>query len=150
MEGASFSDSGIFDFWTKTAIFVPFTPAQVRIYKRGSYLKLPFQRASAARELVHAAPVSRRSGEEFEEINSYIITLREERNLPMNRYQELLDLIQTFQKDFEKFYVKGNKSAGTRVRKHMAALKRKAQEVRNEVQEIKQKMAGEEGEKPQA
>ena len=39
----------------------------------------------------------------------------------MNRYQELLDLIQTFQKDFEKFYVKGNKSAGTRVRKHMAA-----------------------------
>jgi len=28
----------------------------------------------------------------------------------MNRYQELLDLIQTFQKDFEKFYQKGNKS----------------------------------------
>jgi len=57
----------------------------------------------------------------------------------MNRYQELLDLIQTFQKDFEKFYVKGNKSAGTRVRKHMAALKRKAQEIRNEVQELKKK-----------
>lgn len=62
----------------------------------------------------------------------------------MNRYQELLDLIQTFQKDFEKFYIKGNKSAGTRVRKHMAALKRKAQEIRNEVQEVKAKMAGEE------
>lgn len=57
----------------------------------------------------------------------------------MNRYQELLDLIQTFQKDFEKFYLKGNKSAGTRVRKHMAALKRKAQEIRNEVQELKKK-----------
>lgn len=55
----------------------------------------------------------------------------------MNRYQELLDLIQTFQKDFEKFYEKHNKSAGTRVRKNMAALKRKAQEIRNEVQEIK-------------
>ncbi len=68
----------------------------------------------------------------------------------MNRYQELLDLIQTFQKDFEKFYVKGNKSAGTRVRKHMASLKRKAQEVRNEVQEIKQKMAGEEQANPPA
>lgn len=68
----------------------------------------------------------------------------------MNRYQELLDLIQTFQKDFEKFYVRGNKSAGTRVRKHMAALKRKAQEVRNEVQEIKQKITGEEGGTPQA
>jgi hypothetical protein len=63
----------------------------------------------------------------------------------MNRYQELLDLIQTFQKDFEKFYLKGNKSAGTRVRKHMAALKRKAQEIRNEVQEIKKKPAEEGG-----
>jgi len=62
----------------------------------------------------------------------------------MNRHQELLDLIQTFQKDFEKFYSKGNKSAGTRVRKHMAALKRKAQEIRNEVQGIKAKMADDE------
>jgi len=61
----------------------------------------------------------------------------------MNRYQELLDLIQTFQKDFEKFYLKGNKSAGTRVRKHMAALKRKAQEIRNEVQELKKKVSEE-------
>ncbi len=58
----------------------------------------------------------------------------------MNRYQELLDLIQTFQKDFEKFYEKKNKSAGTRVRKHMATLKRKAQEIRNEVQEVKRSM----------
>ncbi|MBM4160091.1 MAG: histone H1 [Ignavibacteria bacterium] len=66
----------------------------------------------------------------------------------MNRYQELLDLIQTFQKDFEKFYVKGNKSAGTRVRKHMAALKRKAQEIRNEIQEIKKKEKGEGGPEP--
>ena len=55
----------------------------------------------------------------------------------MNRYQELLDLIQTFQKDFEKFYVKGNKSAGTRVRKSMNELKKKAQEIRKEVQDIK-------------
>ncbi|MBI4418727.1 MAG: histone H1 [Ignavibacteriales bacterium] len=58
----------------------------------------------------------------------------------MSRYQELLDLVQTFEKDFEKFYEKRNKSAGTRVRKHMAALKRKAQEIRNEVQEIKRTM----------
>ncbi len=61
----------------------------------------------------------------------------------MNRFQELVDLVQTFQKDFEKFYVKGNKSAGVRVRKHMATLKRKAQEIRNEVQEIKAKMTDE-------
>ncbi len=61
----------------------------------------------------------------------------------MDRYQELLDLIATFKTDFEKFYVKGNKSAGVRVRKHMAQLKRKAQEIRNEIQELKAKMSGE-------
>ncbi len=61
----------------------------------------------------------------------------------MNRHKELLDLIETFRKDFEKFYDRKNKSAGTRVRKHMATLKRKAQEIRNEVQEIKQQMADE-------
>ena len=45
----------------------------------------------------------------------------------MNRLQELRDLLATFEKDFIKFYEKGNKSAGTRVRKHMNDLKRKAQ-----------------------
>ena len=55
----------------------------------------------------------------------------------MNRLQELRDLLVTFEKDFIKFYEKGNKSAGTRVRKHMNDLKRKAQEIRKEVQEIK-------------
>ncbi len=55
----------------------------------------------------------------------------------MSKYQELVELVQTFQKDFEKFYDKHNKSAGTRVRKHMASLKRKAQEIRNDVQSIK-------------
>jgi len=70
----------------------------------------------------------------------------------MNRFQELVDMVQSFQKDFEKFYLKGNKSAGVRVRKHMAALKRKAQEVRNEVQEVKAKMTdgGSEGDSPSA
>jgi phosphoglycerate-specific signal transduction histidine kinase len=55
----------------------------------------------------------------------------------MNRLQELQDLIATFEKDFVKFYEKGNKSAGTRVRKHMNELKRKAQDIRKEVQERK-------------
>jgi hypothetical protein len=57
----------------------------------------------------------------------------------MNRLQELRDLLNTFEKDFVKFYEKGNKSAGTRVRKHMNELKRKAQEIRKEIQEIKGK-----------
>lgn len=55
----------------------------------------------------------------------------------MNRFNELVELVQSFEKDFEKFFVKGNKSAGTRVRKHMNELKRKAQEIRNEIQAIK-------------
>jgi len=62
----------------------------------------------------------------------------------MDRFQELIDLVQTFKPDFDKFYIKGNKSAGVRLRKHMATLKRKAQEVRNEVQEVKAKMTEEE------
>lgn len=61
----------------------------------------------------------------------------------MNRLQELLELVQSFEKDFDKFYVKGNKSAGTRVRKAMADLKRKAQEIRNEVQAVKKGAAAE-------
>lgn len=55
----------------------------------------------------------------------------------MDRLQELKDLVASFEKDFSKFYDKGNKSAGTRVRKHMNELKRKAQEIRKEVQERK-------------
>ena len=55
----------------------------------------------------------------------------------MSRIQELRDLIDTFEKDFVKFYDKGNKSAGTRVRKLMNELKKKAQEIRKEVQDIK-------------
>jgi hypothetical protein len=66
----------------------------------------------------------------------------------MNRLQELRDLLNTFEKDFVKFYEKGNKSAGTRVRKHMNELKRKAQDIRREVQEIKGKST-EGGETPE-
>lgn len=55
----------------------------------------------------------------------------------MNRLQDLRALLDTFEKDFVKFYEKGNKSAGTRVRKHMNDLKRKAQEIRKEIQQIK-------------
>lgn len=63
----------------------------------------------------------------------------------MSRIQELKDLIDTFEKDFVKFYEKGNKSAGTRVRKAMNELKRKAQDIRKEVQEIKAQAGGTEG-----
>lgn len=57
----------------------------------------------------------------------------------MSRFSELRELLTGFEKDFIKFYDKGNKSAGTRVRKEMNELKRKAQEIRKEIQEIKMK-----------
>tara|TARA_R110002110_G_scaffold135893_1_gene320262 strand:+ start:135 stop:317 length:183 start_codon:yes stop_codon:yes gene_type:complete len=40
------------------------------------------------------------------------------------------------QEEMDKF-INGNKSAGTRVRKHMQSIKGAAQNVRTEVQEIK-------------
>ena len=55
----------------------------------------------------------------------------------MSRFSELRELLDSFEKDFVKFYEKGNKSAGTRVRKDMNELKRKAQDIRKEVQEMK-------------
>jgi len=55
----------------------------------------------------------------------------------MNRYEELEALLESLKEDFQKFYEGGNKAAGTRVRKGMLELKDKAQEIRKEVQEIK-------------
>jgi hypothetical protein len=68
----------------------------------------------------------------------------------MDRYEELLAIVATFKTDFDKFYLKQNKSAGVRLRKHMAALKHKAQEIRNEVQDIKSKLSDEESTTPPA
>lgn len=40
--------------------------------------------------------------------------------------------------DFEKFFVRSNKTAGTRIRRVMQELKKLSQEVRNDVQEYKE------------
>jgi 3-phosphoglycerate kinase len=42
--------------------------------------------------------------------------------------------------DFEKFFVRGNKTAGTRIRKMMQEIKKLSQEIRNDVQEYKDKI----------
>ena len=42
--------------------------------------------------------------------------------------------------DFEKFFIKGNRTAGTRIRKVMQEIKRISQEVRNDVQDYKDKI----------
>jgi hypothetical protein len=58
----------------------------------------------------------------------------------MERFEQLKSLVVGLQDDFEKFYGKGNKAAGTRIRKGMQELKNLAQEIRAEVQS--QKNAG--------
>jgi len=56
---------------------------------------------------------------------------------PVARYAELQQLVAGMASDFEKFYKDGNKAAGTRVRLAMQELKTFAQNVRTEVQSIK-------------
>jgi len=57
----------------------------------------------------------------------------------MSRFSEIKDLVMALEADFEKFYEKSNSAAGTRVRKGMQDLKNIAQEIRKEVQDIKNK-----------
>lgn len=59
----------------------------------------------------------------------------------MKRYEQLKDLIASLETDFIKFYEKHNMTAGTRLRKGMQDLKALAQEIRVEVQEVKNKEA---------
>lgn len=55
----------------------------------------------------------------------------------MEKFNSIKSLLESVEKDAESFYTKGNKSAGTRLRGAMQTLKQMAQEVRAEVQEIK-------------
>lgn len=55
----------------------------------------------------------------------------------MERFAQVKDLLNSVEGDFEKFYEKDNKAAGTRVRKAMQDLKNLAQEIRIEVQNKK-------------
>ncbi len=57
----------------------------------------------------------------------------------MKRFDELRDLVMSLEGDFQKFYDKSNQAAGTRVRKGMQDLKNLAQDIRVEVQDIKNK-----------
>ena len=55
----------------------------------------------------------------------------------MKRFEELRTMLTNLEEDFSKFYDKSNQAAGTRVRKGMQELKNLAQEIRSEVQDIK-------------
>lgn len=51
----------------------------------------------------------------------------------MSHYNKLSDLVASMEADFQKFYEKGNKAAGTRIRKGMQDLKNMAQDIRKDV-----------------
>ena len=55
----------------------------------------------------------------------------------MSQFGDLKDFVDGLEEDFSKFYDKGNKAAGTRVRKAMQELKARAQALRLDVQEKK-------------
>jgi hypothetical protein len=57
----------------------------------------------------------------------------------MEQFEKLKNSVLELEKDFTKFYEKGNKNAGTRIRKAMQEFKGLAQEIRVEVQNIKNK-----------
>ena len=55
----------------------------------------------------------------------------------METLEKIKALLESVQPDVDKFFSKGNSSAGTRVRQAMQDLKKLAQDLRIEVQESK-------------
>ncbi|MGK7393706.1 MAG: histone H1 [Candidatus Cyclobacteriaceae bacterium M3_2C_046] len=57
----------------------------------------------------------------------------------MKKFNDIKELINSAEGDADKFYTKGNKAAGTRLRKTMLEIKDLAHEIRKEVTDIKNK-----------
>lgn len=55
----------------------------------------------------------------------------------MNLYEEIIELVNFMKEDVTKFYEKGNKQAGKRARQSLQDLKVLCQEMRVEIQDIK-------------
>ncbi len=55
----------------------------------------------------------------------------------MGRHGQLKEIVEGLEADFSAFYDKSNKAAGTRIRKAMQDLKNLAQDIRVEVQKMK-------------
>jgi len=53
------------------------------------------------------------------------------------KFQDLIEFIKSLEPDVEKFYTKGQSAAGTRLRKGLSDLKKKAQDLRNDIQAVK-------------
>ncbi len=58
-----------------------------------------------------------------------------------DKYKVILEHLKAMETDVEKFYVKGQSAAGTRVRKGLNELKKLSQDMRNEIQQIKESKA---------
>ena len=54
-----------------------------------------------------------------------------------DHFADLKAIVDNAEDDFRKFYDKGNKAAGTRIRKAMQEIKNKAQDIRKDVQDKK-------------
>lgn len=55
----------------------------------------------------------------------------------MEKFENLVQAVKNLETDFEKFYVKGQAAAGTRLRKGLSDLRKQAQEVRKDIQDVK-------------
>jgi len=55
----------------------------------------------------------------------------------MNKYQDLVNAVRELEVDFQKFYERGQAAAGKRVRKGLSDLRKLAQEVRKDIQDVK-------------
>ncbi len=55
----------------------------------------------------------------------------------MDRIEQVRSLISELEPDMEKFYEKGNKAAGTRARKTLQEIKKVSQDIRLEIQDMK-------------
>lgn len=68
----------------------------------------------------------------------------------LDKYDRLIEILTeeveiegkkfNLKEDFEKFFIRDNKTAGTRIRKVMQEIKKITQEVRKDVQEYKGKL----------
>ncbi|MFA7289299.1 MAG: histone H1 [Melioribacteraceae bacterium] len=55
------------------------------------------------------------------------------------KYSQLVEFVKSLEVDVTKFYEKEQAAAGTRLRKGLSELKKLAQDMRNEIQDVKTK-----------
>ncbi len=55
----------------------------------------------------------------------------------MKKFDDLVQVVKNLEVDYEKFYERGQAAAGTRLRKGLSDLRKYAQEVRKDVQDVK-------------